>query len=470
MTLLASPLAFLDLETTGTIATRDRILEIAIVSFDGEQVQRWSQLLNPECSIPAFVEQLTGITADMVVAEPQFATLAAEILQRLQGHVLVAHNARFDYSFLKNEFKRAGLPFRSTVLCSLKLSRLLFPQYSKHNLDSLMERHQLEVVGQRHRALTDAEAVYQFWRRLEETMPAQELQAIVKQLTTRSSLPSPLDPHLIDELPKGHGVYLFFGENQLPLYIGKSNTVRQRVLSHFSSDHALAKELNISQQIRDIEWLECEGEIDALITEARLIKERQPTLNRQLRRNSEFCSWRLIDTGSGLLQPQLAYARDLDLGRQEQLYGLFKSGASAREFLLQAVRQFQLCAATLGLESGGAGKPCFAYQLKQCKGACCGKESPLQHNLRLIDALNEMKLKAWPFAGPALLKEGKIYHVIEAWCYLGRAGNSAELAELLSNGKPRLDRDTYRILVKYLDRMMPLEKHGIDHFFAATIS
>jgi DNA polymerase-3 subunit epsilon len=90
--------------------------------------------------------------------------------------------------------------------------------------------------------------------------------------------------------------------------------------------------MSISQQVRDIEWIECEGEIDALITEARLIKEMQPTLNRQLRRNTEFCSWRLKDMGSGLLQPQLVYARDLDLGRQEQLYGLFKSGASAREF------------------------------------------------------------------------------------------------------------------------------------------
>ena len=214
--------------------------------------------------------------------------------------------------------------------------------------------------------------------------------------------------------------------------------------------------MNISLQVRDIEWIECEGEVDALITEARLIKEKQPTLNRQLRRNTEFCSWRLVDLGSGLLQPQLAYGRDLDLGRQEQLYGLFKSGASAREFLLQAVKQFQLCAATLGLEKGGSGKPCFARQLKQCKGACVGLESPLQHNLRLIDALGEMKLKAWPFNGPAMFKEGNVFHVIEAWCYLGRAYNDTEIQTLLASGKPRFDRDTYRILVKYLNRMTPI--------------
>lgn len=456
LTPLARPLAFVDLETTGTIATRDRITEIAIVTYDGIKVERWSQLLNPETPIPPFVEQLTGISDGMVAGQPTFAQVMDDVLQRLDGHIFVAHNARFDYGFLKNECKRLERSFRSTVLCTLKLSRKLFPQFAKHNLDSIMERHHITGEGDRHRALCDADAIYQFWRALETSLPEEQLAAAVKELTTRSSLPPHLDADIVDQIPKGYGVYLFYAENRLPLYIGKSNTLRQRVLSHFSSDHAIAKEMNISLQVRDIEWIECEGEVDALITEARLIKEKQPTLNRQLRRNTEFCSWRLVDMGSGLLQPQLAYGRDLDLGRQEQLYGLFKSGASAREFLLQAVKQFQLCAATLGLEKGGAGKPCFARQLKQCKGACVGQESPLQHNLRLIEALGEMKLKAWPFNGPATFKEGNVYHVIEAWCYLGRAKDEAEIATLLASGKPRFDRDTYRILVKYLNRMEAL--------------
>ncbi|WP_222610956.1 3'-5' exonuclease family protein [Undibacterium curvum] len=452
MSKFATPLAFVDLETTGTIATRDRITEIAIIRFDGAHIERWSQLINPETQIPPFVEQLTGISNAMVADQPLFAELAPQILAQLQGHMLVAHNARFDYGFLKNEFRRLEMSYRAPVLCTLKLSRKLFPQFVKHNLDSIIERHQI-VVGERHRAMTDADALLQFWQALQQVPGEAALLAAVKELSSRPALPPHLDADIVDQLPKGYGVYLFYGENRLPIYVGKSNTLRQRVLSHFSADHALAKEMNISQQVRDIEWIECAGEIDALITEARLIKEKQPTLNRQLRRNSEFCSWRLSDLGSGLLQPQLVYGRDLDLGRQEQLYGLFKSGASAREFLLQAVKQYQLCAATLGLEKGGNGKPCFARQLKQCKGACVGQESALQHNLRLIEALAEMKLKAWPFAGPALLQEAGVYHVIEAWCYLGRAETLDQVPDLLASGKPRFDRDTYRILVKYLNRM-----------------
>jgi DNA polymerase-3 subunit epsilon len=171
LSLLASPLAFVDLETTGTIATRDRITEIAIVTFDGERTERWSQLLNPEAAIPPFVEQLTGISNAMVADQPVFADIAEEVLQRLQGHIFVAHNARFDYGFLKNEFKRLGLTFRATVLCTLKLSRQLFPQFAKHNLDCLIERHQISV-GDRHRALTDADAIYQFWCDLQATLPA----------------------------------------------------------------------------------------------------------------------------------------------------------------------------------------------------------------------------------------------------------------------------------------------------------
>lgn len=452
MSKLATPLAFVDLETTGTIAERDRITEIAIIRYDGEHTERWSQLLNPETAIPPFVEQLTGISQAMVADQPVFADVAEQIQQLLRGHMLVAHNARFDYGFLKNEFRRLGMSYRAPVLCTLKLSRKLFPQFVKHNLDSIIERHHI-VVGERHRAMTDADALLQFWLALQAEPGEEVLQAAVKTLSSRASLPSHLDGDIVDRLPAGYGVYLFYGENRRALYVGKSHALRQAVLSHFSSDPSISRDKSLAEQVRAIEWEACEGEIDALITEARLIREHQPACNPVLRKNTEFCSWRLIDMGSGLLQPQLVYAHDLDLGKQEQLYGLFKSGASAREFLLQAIRQYQLCAATLGLEAGGHGKPCNAWSSKQCKGACTGKESPLQHNLRLMDALSKMKLKSWPFTEPALLREGKVYHVIEAWCYRGRVNSTAEVKALLESGKPRFDRDIYRILLKYLNRM-----------------
>src|SRR5450759_799089 len=138
ISILDCPLAFVDLETTGGTATQDRITEIAIVTFDGNVSASWSQLVNPETWIPSHIEHLTGISNAMVADAPRFDEIANEVLERLDGHLFVAHNARFDYGFLKNEFKRVGIDFRSPVLCTVKLSRKLYPEHQRHNLDSLI--------------------------------------------------------------------------------------------------------------------------------------------------------------------------------------------------------------------------------------------------------------------------------------------------------------------------------------------
>lgn len=455
--LLDRPLAFVDLETTGATATRDRVTEVAVITWDGATASAWSQLLNPETRIPAFIESLTGISNEMVEDAPRFAEIAEDLAARLAGHIFVAHNARFDYAFLKNEFRCVGIDFRAPVLCTVKYSRALFPQFPKHNLDSLIERHGLSV-GSRHRALGDTQAIFDFWRKMDETFPVERLNEVRRTLLARPSLPPHIDADQVDDIPDQHGVYLFYGENDLPIYVGKANQLKQRVLSHFSADHAMAKELSISQQVRRIEWQACAGEVDALITEARLIKSLQPTLNRQLRRNRDLCSWKLLDEENGHHRPELVYARDLDFGRQSQLYGLFKSAKDARAALLAIAKEHELCQVVLGLEKGTLGKPCFARQLKRCRGACSGDESAMQHSLRLMDALGKLRLRAWPFAGPAILPEGDRLHVIDAWCHLGTAQTEAEVNSLLDAGKPVFDRDIYRILVKHFNRMQPLAK------------
>ncbi|MDD2744227.1 MAG: exonuclease domain-containing protein [Rhodocyclaceae bacterium] len=452
--LLERPLAFVDIETTGGTATRDRVTEVAVITWDGIEASAWSQLLNPGTRIPTFIESLTGISNDMVEAAPEFANIAEDLALRLHGHIFVAHNARFDYAFLKNEFRRVGIDFRAPVLCTVKYARELFPEQRKHNLDSLIERHDL-AVKHRHRALADAQAIFDFWCKMDHAFPAEHLHAIQKLLLARPSLPSHIDADLVDQIPDQHGVYFFYGENDLPIYVGKANQLKQRVLSHFSSDHAMAKELSISQQIRRIEWQECAGEIDALMLEARLIKEMQPTLNQRLRRNRDLCSWFLREGGEGNFKPELVYARDLDFGRQPQLYGLFRSAKEAKGALQSAAREQQLCMVTLGLEKGNVGKPCFARQLKRCRGACCGDESLMQHGLRLMDALGKLRLKVWPFDGPAILREGQSVHVLDAWCHLGTAESEAGVTSLLQRGKPTFDQDTYRILLKHLDKMVP---------------
>ncbi len=144
LTILAPAVAFVDLETTGTSATGDRVTEVAIVRVqDDEMVEEWSTLVDPERSIPPDIQILTGITNEMVRGAPTFAEIRNDVRSRLEGHLFVAHNARFDYGFLKNEFARLEMAFTAEVLCTVRLSRRLYPEAAGHSLDALIARHGL---------------------------------------------------------------------------------------------------------------------------------------------------------------------------------------------------------------------------------------------------------------------------------------------------------------------------------------
>ena len=164
MQLLDAPLAIVDLETTGANASWDRITEIALIEIDGGGISgEWSTLVNPQTAIPPAIQALTGITNDMVAHAPTFAELARGLHERLAGRVVVAHNARFDYGFLRHAFEREGIRYAARTLCTVKLSRRLYPGHARHNLDSLIARHGLKCRA-RHRAPGDADAVWQFLR------------------------------------------------------------------------------------------------------------------------------------------------------------------------------------------------------------------------------------------------------------------------------------------------------------------
>lgn len=460
------PIAFVDLETTGTTATLDRITEIGIVELSETGVTEWSQLLNPDTRIPDFIVRLTGISNDMVRGAPRFADIAADLLARLQGCLFVAHNARFDHGFLKAEFRRAGLDLRVPVLCSVKLSRLLFPHQRSHGLDALVARHGLRVA-ERHRALGDAQLLHQFWTLLQRDPGPQALDAAVNRLLARPSLPPHLDEAMIDALPEGHGVYLFYGENELPLYVGKSIHVRKRVLSHFAADHRSAADMALSQQVRRIDWRETEGELGSLLLESALVKQLLPTHNRQLRRNRELCVWRLVEH-EGSPRPELTWARDLPRGAHEDLYGLFRSERAAIKALREMADEAGLCHALLGLERREPGKPCFAAQLGRCRGACTGRESGALHGARLAVALAGLRLARWPHPGPIGVREGDTLHVVDAWCHLGTARSDEELHELLEHGRPVLDLDGYQILRRLLPKakvvQLPQPGRASPHF------
>jgi exonuclease, DNA polymerase III, epsilon subunit family len=344
---LPQRLAFVDLETTGGTATHDRITEVGMVLVDEDGVREWSSLINPETRIPPFIESLTGISQAMVEHAPTFAELADTIHAELAGRLFIAHNARFDHGFLKNAFARTGHVFRPQVLCTVKLSRRLYPGFARHNLDSLIERHGLDVSS-RHRALGDARLIWQFWQRAHAEFSPDAIQDAIDRLGARPTLPSHLDPALLDTLPEAAGVYRFWGENEVLLYVGKAKQIRSRVLAHFRGDHQQPRALAMLQQLRHIDHVATGGEIGALLLEAALIKEAQPAYNRRLRRNDEVCAWQLIER-DGAATLKLVHADELLFGAESNFYGPFQHPRKASAALRELVAEHSLCPALTGL-------------------------------------------------------------------------------------------------------------------------
>lgn len=443
-----APVAFVDVETTGGHPAWHRVTEVAIVGMrEGEVEWEWSSLVNPGTSIPPSIQVLTGISNEMVADAPRFEDIAAEVERRLAGRRFVAHNVRFDYGFLRAEMRRAGRAYSAPVACTVRLSRHLYPDGGRHNLDAVIARHGLTCAS-RHRALPDAQVLAQFWRAVRAEWPAERLDAALEAVARRPSLPPQIPAELVDELPEAPGVYRFFGEAGALIYVGKANNLRERVLSHFMAAGRDAKSQRLSSQVRDIEWTETAGELGALLLEARLVRELQPVYNRRLRGASENWTWAVGDDGRA---PRLV---DLAAESPEgaDVFGLYRTAKQARTALTGIARDARLCLRVLGLEPGTTGS-CFGYQVGRCSGACVGEEPALRHNLRLKLTLAPHKLKAWPYAGAIGIEErgatGDVHlHVVDQWQHLGTLlpeSGSAELAR-----PDRFDVDVYRILTRYL--------------------
>ncbi len=449
MQLLDAPLAIVDLETTGAHPAHDRVTEIAVIEVDGGEVAgEWSTLVNPGTAIPGAIQALTGITNDMVADAPSFRALAAELHARLAGRVLVAHNARFDYGFLKQEFERAGLAYRARTLCTVKLSRRLYPEHARHNLDSLIERHRLDCRA-RHRAMGDAEAVWQFLRVAQAERGEEVLAVAARQVARQPTLPAHVDRAMVDAVPDSPGVYLFFGEGAAPLYIGKSIAMRTRVLQHFGDDLRSSREMQLAREVRRIEWQRTAGELGALLREAQLVKELLPVFNRQLRRPAELCGF-VFDA------QRLRLVQDFDAENLPLVHGLFRSRRAALQALRGIADEHGLCLQTLGFEPVRKGA-CFRHQIHRCAGLCAGKETHQAHHARLAAALAALKNLAWPWRGPVGVleedaqREASELHVVHQWCYLGTARSEDEVPGLLEGARRlRFDLDQYRILQKHL--------------------
>lgn len=252
--------------------------------------------------------------------------------------------------------------------------------------------------------------------------------------------------HLRDSLldmPAKPGVYIFHAaEGTLPLYIGKSVNLRARLLSHMRN----ADEARMLRQAARISHIRTAGEIGALLLEAQLIKQQQPLYNQKLRRNRQLCALRLRE---GV--PEIVYSRDMNFAMEADLYGLYRSRTSALQGLRELADMHKLCYGALGLEKLAKGRACFRAMLNHCNGVCCGRENPVDHQQRLLSALETLRVATWPYPGAIGLQERsddmQQIHVVRNWCYLGSA-DTHQQARKLAKVAAGFDADGYKILCR----------------------
>ncbi|MBX2990147.1 MAG: GIY-YIG nuclease family protein [Bacteroidetes bacterium] len=448
------PYAIVDVETTGGNALYGRVIDVAVIRVEkGRVVKEFQSLVNPDRFVPHEIELLTGINAESLSRAPMFHSIARELYKILDGAIFVAHNARFDYAFVKNEFRRLGREFSAKCLCTVKLSRKLFPMHRNHNLDSVMQRHGIECPA-RHRAMADAGVVLEFLRKVQNEATPDLLTLAVNAILKSSSLPPQLDKESLDALPETPGVYLFYGTKGELLYVGKSVSLRDRVMSHFSGDHRSSKEMEMAHQVARIETRQTTGELGALLLESQLIKELRPMYNVASRRHRDLVLARRVMTSHGYASIVLEKTHEIEIDLEAPIMGIFKNMPQAKEYLAQITREFRLCQKLLGIHQSNS--YCFAYHLHQCDGACMGEEPPETYNARVEEAFTERRVKAWPFNGGIVIEErnpvtneGEAF-LIDNWCLLSCFRFTEYGQTELFKGVSRFDYDAYKILARYI--------------------
>lgn len=374
--------AIIDIETTGGSSRIEKITEIAIYLHDGNKVTgEFVSLVNPERNIPYFITNLTGITNEMVEDAPRFYEIAKTIVELTEGRTFVAHNARFDYSFIRDEFKSLGFNFKRNILDTVALSRKLFPGHRSYSLGNICTDLNINING-RHRAAGDALATVKLFELiLEKDREITGSKTVLIKNTRVSKLHPRLDISKIDDIPEEPGIYYFYNENKNLIYIGKSRNLQQRVSTHLSNN-TTSRAMEMRDMIADISWEVTGSELIALLKESSEIKQNKPVYNRAQRRTSFH--WGIF---SAVDENEYINYRYGNLDNDDSPISVFSSKDKAISKLNSIVERYNLCQKLSGLyETDGA---CFHHQVGICKGACCRKETAEEYNERALKAIEE---------------------------------------------------------------------------------
>lgn len=376
--------AIVDIETTGGYAAAHGITEVAIEIHNGSKViDRFETLINPKTAIPIHIQALTGITNEMVANAPIFSEVASKIFELLENRVFVAHNVNFDYSFLKHHLAVENYQLNCKKLCTVRLSRKIFPGFASYSLGKLCASLKISIKN-RHRAGGDARATAILLGMLLEKDNDNLIDKTLKKSSKEQVLPPNLKREVIESLPSSPGVYYFKNEKGKVVYVGKAKNIKKRVCSHFSGHNPNLQRQNFLKSIHQIDHQICGTELMALILEAAEIKKYWPENNRAMKRfEQKYALYQFED--------QQGYVRlGIDKFRKNSapLYS-FNNLLAGHQLLRNIVAEHQLCEKLCFIQSlKGA---CSGHETGTCLGACVGTEDTIEYNIRVRQAVKSLQ-------------------------------------------------------------------------------
>lgn len=375
--------AVVDIETTGKGLGGNRITEICVVRLhQGQPVEKYSSLVDPESLIPDFITHLTGIDNEMVATAPLFSEIAEEIERITRDCIFVAHNVNFDYNILRNEFKRLGFEFRRKKLCTVRLSRTLIPGMNSYSLGKLCNSLGINLEN-RHRAEGDTDAtVTLFQQLLEIDQDGTTFEKFIHGKNQEGTFPPHLDRSQFSALPETPGVYLFKNQAQKVIYVGKAINLRKRVLSHFYTKRS--KSYLMCQEIYHIEHIPTGNELVALLQEADLIRHYYPKFNNAQKKPRSAYQILHYKNQLGIIQFAVGLVKSYDSSIVTHY-----NRAHAMEQLEDLCETHKLCPKYCSFNTSG---DCSShYRIKNCKGVCRGEELVSLYNIRAQQAIETLK-------------------------------------------------------------------------------
>jgi DNA polymerase III subunit epsilon len=375
--------AIVDIETTGGYAAANGIIEISIQVFDGGQVTEvFESLVNPGQPIPGYIQAFTGISNDMVADAPAFEAIAQQVFTLLQGNIFVAHNVNFDYSFLKSHLEACGYALNEKKLCTVRLSRQIFPGLPSYSLGKLCRSLEIRLDNC-HRAGGDAGATVTLFKMLLDNDKEGCIPASLLRNSKEQVLPPNVPREHFQKLPSCPGVYYFHDNKGKVIYVGKAKNIKKRVNSHFTTNSDGRQRQNFLRHSFSISFKECATELMASILEAAEIKRLWPAFN-QAQKNPEEVF------GIYVYEDQKGYQRlVIDKKRRHSTpVCSFHYKVDVHNFLKKLIKNFELCPRLCFIQVDG--EKCIGILEHYCHGACEQLEAPEDYNNRVKEAIESL--------------------------------------------------------------------------------